>query len=335
MKRLTSAVHGFSVDDRLVYERRGPYASGDMYDKVINRRVMRYEVMRKFRRSAAVDDASWIHARRRFWKDAIVGSTLRHPNLIRVFDYDLVGDELCLTMQAAFYGSMQDWMPYWVSMYEDLPPIDVVVGCLEDVARGLEAMHNVGVIHRNVKPSNVLLMMGHRALVGDFGHAQVNESFFSSSTEFSRPWNEFIDLARPWINEATTQHPGSPDYMSPEHFKPAPLEPTSDVYSLGCVAFELLTGKRYAVVKEQVQGPLDLRVTVPYWLNELVKCMLAEDANRRFKSMTQVIESIVVGCAAQEVTQEQELRSWQNLVRRQKQAADLRARQAAVRRFRQ
>jgi serine/threonine protein kinase len=128
-----------------------------------------------------------------------------------------------------------------------------------DAGAGLEALHDLGAVHRNVKPSNIVIDAKGRALIADCGLAQL-------------PGDTSIVPAH---------HPGTPEYMSPEQETTiAYLSPSSDVYSLGCVLFELLTGRRWRDAMARVNGARDLRADVPPLLDVALARMLRESPGR-------------------------------------------------------
>jgi alpha-tubulin suppressor-like RCC1 family protein len=291
--RLTPDTH-FANGKYRIIRHLGAGSEGDVY--LVHHRTLGQQGMKVLARSEAGGaGAPYSDVRQRFALEARLGARLRHPNLLEIFDYDEVDGVAYLTMQYAESGTLAD------RIREGTPSIEQCVRWLLDAANGLMHLHDAAVIHRDVKPSNLLLLKDGRVVVADLGIAQTADD----------------DSRRAGAGLATRPHPGSPDYMSPEHSAPSPLQPTSDVYSLGCVAFELLTGKRYAHVQSRVTGPAQLRPDVPQWLDGLVRRMLAPqpalrtpdaaDLKKRYVGMAPVIEILRAGL--QKLQREQRVRN--------------------------
>jgi eukaryotic-like serine/threonine-protein kinase len=153
---------------------------------------------------------------RRFDHEARVAREVRHRNLVPVLDAGVADGVRYLA--AAFVAG-----PSLAARLrtEEPPPVTVTLDIVADVAAGLTALHRRVLVHRDVKPSNVLLDDG-RALLTDFGLAKG-----AALTVLTRPG----------------QLVGTPQYLAPELLEGGEASPASDLYALGCVAFECLTGR--------------------------------------------------------------------------------------------
>ncbi|MUL39752.1 serine/threonine protein kinase [Streptomonospora sp. PA3] len=169
-------------------------------------------------------------------------------------------------------GTLPDERPYFVMPYADQGsvadliakgplPLDEALRLLTEIGQGVTVLHRHGTIHRDIKPSNVLLQsspVGQRVLVADLGFAKS------------------IDGASGFTAAA-----GTPGYMSPEQRGPGgDLDVRADVYSLGAVAYELITGRRPPAPPVRVP-PRRLRPGTPRALNDLIMSALAEDRTAR------------------------------------------------------
>jgi serine/threonine protein kinase len=212
------------------------------------------KVLRKDTRGAGSDD--YRKAMERFKIEVQLGSQLDHPNVIKVYDCEEKAGELFLIMECADGGSLKDRLDRG-----ELLSVEEATRLGADICNGLKALHEkLEAIHRDIKPSNILFAADGTAKIGDLGLAQVSG----------------LDSLRSELGTSFSPgHPGTPEYMSPEQeTTKGYLLPTSDIFSMGCVLFEALTGKRY----EKVYGTRlrDHRADIPVWLEDIVARALAE-----------------------------------------------------------
>ena len=204
----------------------------------------------------------------RFRREARTAANLRHPNVITVFDF----------------GQDERGVPYLVLEYIEGPTLaDLMDRGLEDgrvpdlldqIAAGLDYAHARGVIHRDIKPGNVLLTDDGRAVLADFGLAWLLEG-------------AHLTLTGGVI--------GTPEYMAPEQAGGEPIDHRADVYSLGVVLYEMLVGERpfvaetpIAVLLQHLQdvppSVLEARPDLPLAVGEVVAKALKKDPGQRYQS---------------------------------------------------
>ena len=150
----------------------------------------------------------------RFTREVDLVAHLEHPHILPIYDYGEVDGTPYIAMRYLAGGSMAQWIR------RGLPPLDKLAKPIEQVASALDYAHQEGVIHRDLKPGNVLLDENGNAYLSDFGIARVLDSNLTGSALI-----------------------GTPAYMSPEQANGLPLDARSDIYSLGVVLYELVTGR--------------------------------------------------------------------------------------------
>ena len=214
-------------------------------------------------------------ARQRFQREARAAAAINHPHVLTIHAVEEHDQIPFLVMEYVSGGSLRDY----VSARGTLNPVQAIqLGC--QIAQGLAAAHAQGVIHRDVKPGNVMLDEGGvRVRIADFGLARVT-----------------------FDNNELTSHDhtvGTPAYMAPEQLRGDRIDARADLFSLGCVMHYMLVG--YSPFQGRSQGetihkilgdsfrPLEnLDPAVPPALTELVERLLRKDPEERYQSAAEV-----------------------------------------------
>jgi serine/threonine protein kinase len=214
-------------------------------------------------------------------REAKKSQSLAHPNIVRVYDFDRDGATVYMTMEYLSGKSLAQILraPDFKGM-----PQDQAVVILEQIADALKFAHDNGIVHADFKPANVILTDSGQVKVIDFGIARA----------FQRP--DQADL------EATRFDPGSlgaltPTYASPEMLEHQEVDPRDDVYALGCIAYEMFTGRHpfgRMQATEARDGGLQLErrkgLKRKQW--KAIKSALAFDRNRRTATVRQFCNDI-------------------------------------------
>lgn len=202
--------------------------------------------------------------RGRFQLEAQVGARLDHRHVVRVYDFEEADGALYLVMAYCPGGSLKDHLAHNRETRQ-LMPVEEARHIATDLAHGLAAIHALEIVHRDLKPSNVLFDADGGAQVGDLGLAQVPGASLRGSL----------------LSVPAPDHPGTPEYMSPEQeTTKSRLRPPSDVYALGAILFEMLTGQLYNNVRPGTRVR-SLRAETPAWLDDLIAGMLAQKPEDR------------------------------------------------------
>ena len=221
----------------------------------------------------------------RFRREADTLARLRHPNIIAALEAGRVGSELFMVMELAEGMSMQAMLRQRQANGLGLFPVESVLRIAKQACSGLAAAHASGVVHRDIKPSNLMVSArGHLTIV-DFGIARLLED---NSPRLTAP----------------TQTIGSPLYMSPEQTMGIDVDGRSDLYSFGCVLYELLAGRPPFVAEmpiavmrmhlEERPVPIrNVRSDLPRGLPELVDRLLEKEPDARPPDAGYVLRSLV------------------------------------------
>jgi eukaryotic-like serine/threonine-protein kinase len=214
----------------------------------------------------------------RFRTEARRVAQLRHPNIVEVYAFNggEHGDLLYLVMPV-LRESLRDRLDHEGSL-----AIRESVRIVTEIASGLDVAHGIGLVHRDVKPENILLDKDGRALLTDFGIAR--------EVPFHRHGNAAQTLA------ATGLPVGTPEYMAPEQLRGGPVDQRADVYALGSVLYELLTGRvpheadtpyevAALVLTEPVVPPSQRNDEIPPELEQVVMTALAKIPTQRYPDM--------------------------------------------------
>jgi len=216
-------------------------------------------------------------AMERFYREARAIARLEHPNILTVFDFGQVDGTLYIVMQYVEGGTLKERLGAPLDL-------DVAAKIVRQVGEALEYAHGLGVVHRDIKPSNVLLAKGDRVLLSDFGLAKMMESTSA--------------LTKAGVGM------GTPQYMSPEQGRGEPVDGRSDIYSLGVVLYEMLTGQvpfdaetPLAVVLKHLSTPLPrprgLNPQIPEPVEQVILKATAKSPAQRYQSAAEMVEALL------------------------------------------
>ena len=238
--------------------------------------VLGREVALKVLRERYADDEGFVE---RFRREARSAASLNHPNVVQVYDQGQAKDgAYYIAMEHVPGGTLKDR----IEGEGRLAPAEAA-GIASRVAAALEAAHAKGIVHRDVKPQNVLLCASGEAKVADFGIARAASSKTITET----------DLVL-----------GTAAYMSPEQVRGERVGPASDLYSLGVVLYEMLTGElpfrsedpiatAMKHVNEPPPHPAEANPAVPGELDALVVKLLAKRPEDRYPSAGELAEDLL------------------------------------------
>ncbi|MBN1428365.1 MAG: serine/threonine protein kinase [Anaerolineae bacterium] len=219
----------------------------------------------------------------RFKREAKAVAALRHPNIVQVFDFDFdVEDDLYYMVMELMEGdTLRAYLSSCRARGRQFDPGEMV-RILLDVLQGLAYAHHEGIVHRDIKPANILLTRSGQAVVSDFGIAQI-----VGGTQYT----------------ASGALMGTFSYMSPEQGLEGRADVRSDIYSLGIVLYEMLTGRPpfdadtpLAILMKHLNDPLPLPRSIdpaiPEAFERVVLKALAKRPESRYQNATEMIEAL-------------------------------------------
>ncbi|MBI1373383.1 MAG: protein kinase [Phycisphaera sp.] len=226
-------------------------------------------------------------ALKRFIREAQLAARLNHPNAVTVFDVGKKGEIYFISMELVRGGSAQDRIDGGKPM-----PFDEATRCIADSCRALSAAHKAGLIHRDIKPDNIMLADDGTVKVADFGLAKGVDSGNQTIT----------------AKDAVL---GTPKYMSPEQCQNEKVDARTDIYSLGGTYYTLLTGRApfertsalqvlYAHCTEPVPDPRDSTAALPADCTRIVFKAMAKSPDERYQSADEMLadlEAVLRGAA--------------------------------------
>lgn len=222
----------------------------------------------------------------RFRREARAVSALRHPNIVQVYDFDVQDDCYYMVMELLEGDTLRARLNAY-RVQKMRMPLAETRRILEDVLNGLDYAHSEGIIHRDLKPANIMLTRKGQAVLTDFGIAQIMGS------------------AQLTVSGALM---GTLHYMAPEQGLTAQCDARSDIYSLGIVLYEMLTGyppfdadTPLAILMKHLNDPLPLPSHLdpglPPFFEQVVLKALAKVPGDRFQSAAQMKEALGAGKA--------------------------------------
>lgn len=263
---------GHVLEGRYVIDR--PIARGGMSTvyRCLDTRLDR-EVAAKVMDSRYLDDEVFLN---RFSREARAMAQLSHPNLVGVYDFSADGEEVFLIMELITGGTLRELL----AERGPMPP-HAAAAVMRGMLTGLNVAHNRGLVHRDIKPDNILIAGDHTVKLADFG----------------------LVRAASESNRSTDQIVGTVAYIAPEQVDGTPLSLATDVYSAGIVLFELLTGTvpfhgdtplahAFARLHYDVPPPSSRIAGVPKLFDELTASATARNPRNRFTGAREFLDAI-------------------------------------------
>ncbi len=217
----------------------------------------------------AVDEPGQLpEIKRRFFSEAETIGRLSHPNIVTIYDAGEEGELGYIAMEVLEGITLKDWC-----CKDNLQPVKRVLGLVAKVAEALDHAHSQGVVHRDIKPANIMTTKSGIVKLTDFGIARITTSTKTST-------NVIL---------------GTPSYMSPEQIAGGKVDGRSDLFSLGVVLYELLTGERpfqgesvapvlFQIVNTPHRSPVQIRADLPPCCAAIIDRALHKDVGQRYQS---------------------------------------------------
>jgi predicted Ser/Thr protein kinase len=214
---------------------------------------------------------------KRFETEAKTLAKLDHPNILPIYDFEVIDGSAFLTMPLIRGGTLRDIL--------NRGPMDALTAWryLREVGDGLRHAHDAGIVHRDLKPTNVLIHQDGRAMLADFGLARGAGQPTHLTT---------IGLAI-----------GTPGYMAPEQVMGHDVDRRADIYAMGVLTFEMLTGRlpfigsnrmevAYATVNSPIPSAVKLNANLPDELDVLLQKVLAKDPAQRPQTISELLAAM-------------------------------------------
>lgn len=248
----------------VVYKARDPLIDREVAIKTINL-------------SLAMDERDEYEAR--FYQEAKAAGRLSHPNIVTIYDVGRSEDVAYIAMEYLQGRELRD-----ILNENPMLPVSEVIDIVTQVARGLSYAHEHGIVHRDVKPSNVMVLRDGHVKITDFGIAR---------------------MASAAVRTQTGMVLGSPKYMSPEQVLGKEIDSRSDIFSLGVMAYEMLTGRvpflgenvnaiMYQTLNAIPAQPSSLNPAVPEMLDYILAKALSKDLEARYQNARDLADDLKV-----------------------------------------
>ncbi len=212
----------------------------------------------------------------RFEREAETIASLRHPHILKLFDYGQEGEVIYLVMELVSGGSLSDLIR------QGPLPIDTTSRLLDQIASALDYAHKRGIIHRDLKPQNILLDEEGNAVLTDFGIAKL----LRETTALTQSGHAM----------------GTPSYMAPEQWRGRAIDARTDIYALGVTVFEMLTGRLpfiadtpFSMMHQHIYEPpppvRQLNAGVPPGVEQVIDRGLAKEPEQRYQSASEMAQA--------------------------------------------
>jgi predicted Ser/Thr protein kinase len=212
----------------------------------------------------------------RFQREAQAAGTLAHPNIITVYDFGEDNGILFLAMEFLEGKSLDI-----IVQEQNILPIETILPIYDQVCSALDHAHQNKIVHRDIKPANIMILQNGMVKVTDFGIAKMMSLGMTQAGQIL----------------------GTPNYMSPEQVKGRQVDGRSDIFSLGVVLYELMTGEKpfggqnittviYKIINENPIPPRELDASIHAGLSYVISKALAKNVDERYQTCRELAEDL-------------------------------------------
>jgi eukaryotic-like serine/threonine-protein kinase len=241
------------------------------FDPIIGRTVAIKTML-----TEALPAAEFEEYKARFQREAQAAGILTHPNIVTVYDFGEDNGVLFLAMEFLEGESLQHLVEK-----QGVLPVETVLPMYEQVCSALDAAHSHKIVHRDVKPANIMILESGLVKMTDFGIAKVMHTGMTQAGQIL----------------------GTPNYMSPEQVKGRSVDGRSDIFSLGVILYELITGEKpfggqnittviYKIINENPIPPRELDPTLHLGLSYVIQKALAKNPDERYQTCKELADDL-------------------------------------------
>ncbi|MFQ5580164.1 MAG: protein kinase, partial [Nitrospiria bacterium] len=207
-----------------------------------------------------------------FLQEARIAAALNHPNIVTLYDTGKNGDEIYITMEYVDGITLKKFLE------KRLHPVRISLGIMKSICTGIAYAHRENVVHRDLKPANIMLIQNHAVKIMDFGLAKLMSDSVIDKTSVK----------------------GTPLYMSPEQIMGNKVDQQSDIYSLGCTFYRMLTGRPpftkgdiyYHHLHTLPVSPKKSNPILPDRLEKIIMTCLEKKKKYRYSNINDVIDEL-------------------------------------------
>lgn len=241
------------------------------FDPVIGRVVAIKTIL-----TEGLSTAEFEEYKTRFQREAQAAGLLNHPNIVTVYDFGEDNGVLYLAMEFLEGKSVQTLVEE-----QNILPVETIIPMYEQVCSALDSAHTHKIVHRDIKPANIMILKSGLVKVMDFGIAKMMSTGMTQAGQIL----------------------GTPNYMSPEQVRGRAVDGRSDIFSLGVILYELVTGEKpfsgqnittviYKIINENPIAPRELDASIHPGLSYVISKALAKNPDERYQTCRELAEDL-------------------------------------------